>query len=486
MLRNRSKFFGFLFSVLLVGLAMGHTLSGYVVAQTGTTYKDLEIFSDALSIVQGEYVEEVSSETLIYGALRGMLNKLDPHSQFMEPQVYKELKIETEGHFGGLGIVISLDENKVLTVVSPIEGTPASKAGILAGDKIIKIDGESSHGLVLEEAVKKLRGPKGTKVSITIFRLHENDGGVAEELEFTLTRDDIKIPSVKGKMMENDIAYIRLAEFNEESGRALKKKIKEMKDQSMRFLVLDLRLNPGGLLNVAVEVADIFLEKDKLIVYTESRSSNQNMRFESKQAPLVDADIPIVVLVNKGSASASEIVAGALRDWNRAIILGEKTFGKGSVQSIIPLSDGSALRLTTSKYLTPDGHSINGVGISPDIEVKMPIEHVATLLSGIEISDNVEKDEGEKEIVDVQLQRAVEMLQGYDLFKTLEQNIKVAKEELAPAEEEATTEPSSGLKPGETIPEDIEEGLELQPHSNEIMVPQKEGTPEAEEIPSGE
>jgi carboxyl-terminal processing protease len=457
----------------LIGLAIGHALSGYVAAQTGSTYKDLEIFSDALSIVQSEYVEEVPTDKLVYGALQGMLNKLDSHSQFMPPDVYKELKVETEGHFGGLGIVISLDENKVLTVVSPIEDTPASRAGILAGDKIIKIEGESTHGLVLEEAVKMLRGPRGSKVTITVLRLHENSDVPAEEIEFTLTRDDIRIPSVKARMLDNGIGYIRLGEFNEQSAEDLQQKIEELKSENMRSLVLDLRLNPGGLLNIAVEVADIFLDKGELIVYTESRSENQNMRFEARRKPLVEPDVPIVVLVNGGSASASEIVAGALRDLRRAVILGEKTFGKGSVQSIIPLSDGSALRLTTAEYLTPSGHSINGVGIAPDIEVTMSKKHAALLLSGIEVPDDMEGLAGEEEIVDVQLQRAVELLQGYDIFKTLEQNIDVAKEQVVPPEEEqASKDTTTGEDPAimEFLPD--------------LVVPEQERKPQPEEQPS--
>lgn len=440
MQRNRSEFVFFLISVLFLGLVIGNGLSGYVVAETDSTYKDLEIFSDALSIVQSEYVEEVSTDTLIYGALKGMLDKLDAHSQFMSPDIYKELKVETEGHFGGLGIVISLDENKMLTVISPIEDTPAFKAGVQAGDKIIKIDGESAQGLVLEEAVRRLRGPKGSKVTITILRLHENDGRIPEELEFTLIRDDIKIPSVKWKMLDENVGYIRLVEFSERSTGDLRKAIKELASQGMRSLVIDLRNNPGGLLNVAADVADELLEKDQLIVYTESRDTSQDMRFKSKHDPTLESDTPVVVLVNGGSASASEIVAGALKDWSRAVILGEKTFGKGSVQSIIPLSDGSALRLTTAKYLTPKGHSINGVGIIPDIEVKMSKEQLVHLFSSLDIPPHIRKEDGgEKDtVIDIQLQRAIELLQGYDIFKTLEQNINLAKKktEAVPTESE--------------------------------------------------
>ena len=474
MKRDRSEFRFFLLSVLFMGLIIGHGLSGHVAAQSGSTYEDLEVFSDALSIVQNEYVEEVPTETLIYGALRGMLNKLDAHSQFMAPDVYNSLKVETEGHFGGLGIVIQLDDNKMLTVVSPIENTPASKAGVLAGDRIIKIDGESSLGLVLEEAVKKLRGPKGSKVTITILRFYDDEEKPREELEFTLIRDEIEIPSVKAKMLDNKVGYVRLAEFSERTGRDLQEKLKELDSEGMRSLVLDLRSNPGGLLNVAAEVADKFLEKGQLIVYTESRSSDENMKFKAKQVPVIDADMPIVVLVNSGSASASEIVAGALRDWHRAVILGEKTFGKGSVQSIIPLSDGSALRLTTAKYLTPEGHSINGVGIMPDIVVTMDDEKVIHMLRGIELPITTGEDKEEEAMIDDQLQRAVELLRGYDIFKTLEQNINLAKQDAV----------ESGEEGGETSARDSRSEELPEGSIPEIMPLQGGETEHPKEVPS--
>jgi carboxyl-terminal processing protease len=434
MQRNRYEFRFFMVAVLVLGLFIGHGLSSRVSAQSGSTYEDLEIFSDALSIIQNEYVEDVASKDLVYGALQGMMNQLDPHSQFMGPDVYGDLKVETEGHFGGLGIVISLDKNKVLTVMSPIPDTPASRAGIIAGDRIIEIDGESSYGLVLEEAVKKLRGPKGSKVSIKVLRLHENDEERGpEELDFTLIRDEIKITSVSGEMKQEGIGYIRLHEFSERTARDLEKKVKELEEQGMRSMILDMRNNPGGLLNVAADVSDKFLEKGELIVYTESRDSEQNMKFKARQEPMIAADMPMVVLVNGGSASASEIVAGALRDKHRAVIMGEKTFGKGSVQSIIPLSDGSALRLTTAKYLTPNGHSINGIGIEPDIEVKISAEQSAHLLGarhGVSVDLDDEDGDADKDsdkFEDTQLQRAIELLQGYDIFKSIEQNINIAK-----------------------------------------------------------
>ncbi len=448
MQRNPDKFRFILYSVLVLGLVIGHSLSGRVAAQAGSTYESLEVFSDAFSIVQNEYVEEVSSEKLVSGALRGLMDQLDPHSQFMPPDIYRNLKVETEGHFGGLGIVIGLDDNKVLTVVSPIDGTPAARAGVITGDKIIKIDGESSYGLVLEEAVRKLRGPKGSKVTITILRLHEDhEEKGAEELEFTLTRDEINIPSVVSRMEDGEIGYVRLVEFSERTAKDLEKKLKELQEEGARSFVLDLRNNPGGLLNVAAEVSDKFLKKGRLIVYTESRNSDQDMRFSSRRDPIIDPDAPVVVLVNRGSASASEIVAGALMDWRRAVVLGEKTFGKGSVQSIIPLSDGSALRLTTAKYLTPEGHSISGVGIEPDIEVKVDDEKFHQLLSRAGMGAD-EEDEDES-IVDDQLQRAIELLQGYDIFKSLEQNINIAKTDESDSNESAEQDRP---KPSDLIP----------------------------------
>ncbi len=472
MRRTRNEFYLFLIVVLVLGFIVGSNL---VVAQTGSTYDDLEIFSDALSIIQSEYVKEVDSRDLIYNALKGMLDGLDPHSQFMAPDTYRELKVETEGHFGGLGIVISLDENKVLTVVSPIEDTPAFKAGVLAGDKIIKINGEGTQGLVLEEAVRKLRGPKGSKVTISILRTYEEEQKMPEEIDFTLTRDDIKIRSVYGEMLTENIGRIRLREFSEQTSAELKNELEELKKRGMHSLILDLRNNPGGLLNVAADVADVFLEKGQLIVYTESRHPEQSLRFKAKEESLVDSSMPTVVLVNSGSASASEIVAGALRDWHRAVILGSKTFGKGSVQSIIPLADGSALRLTTAKYLTPNGHSINDVGIIPDIEVKMSKEQLMELLRSMDIAgaSGKKEEEDEDEVADIQLKRAIELLQGYDIFKTLEQNINLAKKEIE------TTPDQTDESDAETATDDVM--IEFLP---EAMPSKEQDAPHTEEVPS--
>jgi len=327
-------------------------------------YQNLRVFSEVLSLVQDNYVEKVDSQKLIYGAINGMLRDLDPHSSFLKPEDYKELQIETKGKFGGLGIEITIRDG-VLTVVAPLENTPADRAGIMANDQIVRINGEPTQEMTLMEAVQKMRGPKGTKVKLTIVRKDER-----KPLEFELERDTISIQSVRSELLEPGYGYVRISSFQSGTGKDLRKALDqfEEKDQPMQGLILDLRNDPGGLLDQAVEVSDEFLEKG-LIVYTGGRLESQHMRFEAHKNDKPH-NYPIVVLVNAGSASASEIVAGALQDHKRAIILGEPTFGKGSVQTVIPLPDGSAVRLTTSLYYTPSGRSIQAKGIEPDIVVK--------------------------------------------------------------------------------------------------------------------
>lgn len=327
-------------------------------------YQYLRLFSDVLNIVQDNYVEKVDTKKLMYGAVNGMLRELDPHSSFLKPEDYKELQIETKGRFGGLGIEITLREG-VLTVVSPLEGTPADKAGIQSNDQIVRIDDQPTQDMSLTEAVQKMRGPKGTKVKLTILRKGER-----KPLEFELVRDMISIQSVKSRSLETGYGYVRISSFQSGTSNDLKKALDQLESQGtpLQGLILDLRNDPGGLLEQAVEVSDEFLD-DGLIVYTGGRLDSQKMRFEAHKNSK-PRRYPIVVLVNSGSASASEIVAGALQDQKRAIILGEPTFGKGSVQTVIPLNDGSALRLTTSLYYTPSGRSIQATGIQPDILVK--------------------------------------------------------------------------------------------------------------------
>ena len=330
-------------------------------------YKNIELFTKVLSIVKRDYVDDKSYKDLIYGAINGMLSSLDPHSSFMKPDSFKEMQVETSGEFGGLGIEITIRDN-ILTVVAPIEDTPAYKAGVKAGDKILKINGESTKNLTLMEAVKKLRGKKGTKVTISIFR-----EGLKKLKDITITRDIIKIHSVKSKMYENNIGYIRITQFQQRTAKDVKKALKEFKKnfKNIGGIVLDLRNNPGGLLSQAVAVSDIFLKKGK-IVYTNGKVANSKMEFYAKDDG-TEGEYPMVVLVNTGSASASEIVSGALQDHKRAVIMGTQTFGKGSVQTIIPLEGGAALRLTTAKYYTPSGRSIQAKGITPDIVVKQQI-----------------------------------------------------------------------------------------------------------------
>jgi carboxyl-terminal processing protease len=326
-------------------------------------YGPLKLFTRALAEVQAKYVEDVDMTQLVYGAINGMLQKLDPHSSFMEPDFFKELTVDTSGRFGGLGIEIS-SKDGFIAVISPIDGTPASDAGILAGDVIVKIEGESTKGMALTDAVKVLRGAPGSDVTITIWR-----EGFSEAKDFTLTRAVIEVKAVKSRPLEPGYGYVKISTFNAKAGRELDKALDalESSPDGLNGLVLDLRNNPGGLLDQAMKVADQFLESG-LIVYTQGRIATQNIRLSAQKAG-THPNYPMVVLVNGGSASASEIVAGALQDQKRAIIVGERTFGKGSVQTVLPLYDGSGMRLTTAKYFTPNGRDIQAKGIQPDLEV---------------------------------------------------------------------------------------------------------------------
>jgi carboxyl-terminal processing protease len=435
------RFFGgrriLLVVVVLVSASflIGAGMAKRVLAR-GDDYENLRVFTEVLSLVQSNYVEDVDSKKLIDGAIKGMLRTLDPHTSYMPPEVYKEMQVETEGQFGGLGIEITVRDDQ-LTVVSPIEDTPAFRAGLKAGDRILKIDGEPTKDLTLLDAVRKMRGPRGTSVTITIMR---DDFDAPKD--FTITRDVIKIHSVSARKLEGDIGYVRLRNFHKTTVEELEEALHELEEQKITGLVLDLRNNPGGLLNQAVEVVDRFVGKDQLIVYTQGRIRNQNMRFTSK-GDRPHLDYPLVILVNGGSASASEIVAGALQDLGRAIVLGTQTFGKGSVQTIIPLSDGSGLRLTTARYYTPKGYLIQGKGITPDIKVEnKPVEKAEApqatrrqvrekdLPNALDKEKDKEDQEGKSEpqdaesrpIVfgsneDLQLQRAVELLKGWTIFK---------------------------------------------------------------------
>ncbi len=331
------------------------------------TYEKLKAFSEILSLIESNYVESVESDALIDGAIKGMVKALDPHSSYLPPKSYKNMLVDTSGKFGGLGIEISVRKG-ILTVVSPIEDTPAFKVGIKAGDKIIKIEDESTLDMTLTEAVDRLRGETGTPVNITVFR-----ESLDAPKEFTIVRAIIKVRSVVKKIYRNDIGYVKIRSFSKNTSKDLDAALAEFERKGVSKLVLDVRNNPGGLLNQAVEVSDRFLKKENLIVYTKGRTDEQNMRFTTHDK-VKRVSYPMIILVNGGSASASEIVAGALQDLGRAVIVGTTTFGKGSVQTIIPLTDGSALRLTTARYYTPSGRVIQENGITPDIIVEMPLE----------------------------------------------------------------------------------------------------------------
>lgn len=349
--------------VLLVPILLfGGGLAQTVGAVARETYENIEVFTNILAIVQKNYVDPVTTKQLIEGAVNGMLSALDPHSAYLTPDLYKELQVDTRGSFGGLGIEITV-KNGILTVVSPIEDTPAYHAGVKPGDQILKIDGDFTKDMSLIEAVKKMRGPRGTKITLTLRR-----EGVPDLLDVVITREIIQIQSVKSRSLEKGYGYIRVTQFQERTDDDLEKALETMTKESdghLEGLVLDLRNNPGGLLTQAVRVADLFLDSG-LIVYTDGRLESQKQKYFAHKRKS-HSDFPMVVIVNGGSASAAEIVAGALQDQRRALILGTQTFGKGSVQTILPLGDNSALRLTTARYYTPRGRSIQATGITPDI-----------------------------------------------------------------------------------------------------------------------
>jgi carboxyl-terminal processing protease len=396
--------------VFLLGVTIGLGRSDKSSAPSNNVYEDLKVFTEVIGLLQKEYVEETKSRDLVYGAVKGMLETLDPHSAFMPPEVYKEMQEETKGRFEGLGIEITLKDG-ILTVVTPIEGTPASKAGILAGDLIVKIDGEPTKNLTLMDSVKRLRGPKGSKVTITIMR-----EGFTKPKEVPLTREVIPVRSVRYELMDKHYGYIRLSHFQEKTDSEFGKAIKALEEENkgpLKGLILDLRNNPGGLLDQAVKVSDRFVDSG-VIVSIDGRREEQKMKFYA-HAQGTMPHYPLVVLVNNGSASGAEIVAGAIQDLNRGLLVGTKTFGKGSVQTIFPLKDGSGLRLTTAKYYTPNGRSIHNKGITPDIVVEPPKpenEKATTPEKEKEISKKEEKKP-----VDLQLNRALELLKKGEVKK---------------------------------------------------------------------
>ena len=325
-------------------------------------YKKIDLFGEVLEKINKEYVDEIDQSESMDSAINGLLQSLDPYSAYMSPETFKEMQTETSGEFGGLGIEVSMEAG-VVKVISPIDDTPASKAGIKAGDYIVKINDTQVQGKSLSEAVDLMRGPVGSSIELTVRRI-----GKKKAIKFIIVREVIQIQSVKSDLLKNNIGYIRLTSFNDNSDKQIKKKIKEMEsNQEIKAYILDLRNNPGGLLSQAIKITDFFLDNGE-IVSTKSRKASENRKWFANEGDLTNGKT-LVVLINYGSASASEIVAGALKDHKRAILLGENTFGKGSVQSIIPLQNKGAIRLTVAKYYLPSGKSISEVGVLPDIEI---------------------------------------------------------------------------------------------------------------------
>ena len=398
------------------------------------TYKQLNLFGDVFQRVQEQYVEEITDKELIESAISGMLQSLDPHSSYLSPESYKDMQVKTKGAFGGLGIEITMEDGFV-KVVSPIDDTPAANAGMKSGDLIIGIDGESIKGLTINEAVSKLRGPVKSKVTITVVREDK------DPFEIEIIRDIIKIRSVKHEII-NNIGYVRLTTFSDTTTSGMEKSVKEIKKElgdKFQGLILDLRNNPGGLLNQSISVTDSLLNQGE-VVSTQGRKSDDTSRIFAKKGDIIDGK-PLIVLINSGSASASEIVAGALKDHARAIIVGTRSFGKGSVQSIIPLAGNGAMRLTTARYYTPSGVSIQAKGIEPDIKVEAGITELKkekienrreeNLRGALDKKDNKTKAKEnekpkispvEKLLQDNQISRGVDLIKGIHLFSNNSKN----------------------------------------------------------------
>ncbi|MDR1245263.1 MAG: S41 family peptidase [Endomicrobium sp.] len=383
-------------------------------------YEKLKLMIDVMEIIDKNYVLEINPKNLTVGAIKGVVDSLDPFSQYMEEKAFKDMKNETEGAYSGVGLRI-MSKNNCITIVSPLPGTPAYRAGILPNDRIIKIDGKSTNRMSTDEAVELMRGKVGKKIKLTISR-----SNTADELEFNLIREKIKIKTLRTIMLDDGIGYIRLSEFNAQSDEDMKKALYAFKDQGMKAFILDLRNNPGGLLDSAINIISLFIEDTKLILTTKGRKEETKREYYTN-GKADFADIPFVVLINRGSASASEIVSGALQDFRRSLIIGSNTFGKGSVQTVIPLPDGTALRLTIAKYYLPSGRTINHSneknaknGITPDIDIPVTIEEEIKLYAQSDILFSKNKDEKKNIIEDKALNKALEIIKENKIKEAIE------------------------------------------------------------------
>ena len=426
-MKNARKIVFVTLSALVIGAAFP-----YVNFALDQTYQQLKVIVDVLELIKDSYVEQIDPQKLVYGAAKGMVAELDDFSQFMEPDVYERVKSDTEGEFGGIGIRVDLKEGW-LTVVTPMPGTPAWKAQVLPGDKIVKIEGVSTRDMVIDDAIKKLRGKPGTQVKITTAREPEDKNAEWVTKELTLIRELIKTENIRYRMLDSKVGYIKMVEFTGHVTEDFGKAMADLKGKGMETLVLDLRYNPGGLLSAAVDISKLFMNNNKMIVFTKGRKPENYQEFRANGGAPYET-LPLVILMNRYSASASEIVAGAMQDNKRAVIVGERSFGKASVQSMIPLSDKSALRLTIAKYYTPSGKSIQHDaknetgGIYPDIAVKVTLEAEKKLLQqgdeifypGKEEKAGKDKTEKKKDLVsDDVLDRAVELLKAREVLGNL-------------------------------------------------------------------
>ena len=436
MTRPRNLLLGALAALLAINLAVGYRVYSQEASKAGEdeAFEKISVMMRVIYLIRKDYVnaDKISYRDLVYNALHGMVHSLDPFSDFMPPDQYGNMMETTEGEFGGLGIIVSTKDD-ILTVVSPIDGTPGSRAGLQAGDQIVKIEGKPTTGMTPGDAVKLLRGKPGTQVTITVHRPSTDATN-----DYTIERDIIPVHSVNDTKVlpGTSIGYVRVTQFSDPTADELRAALETLAEKQVESLVIDLRNNPGGLLPTVVEMCSFFLAPDTLIVSTEGRRPSQKHEFRTRKRAYRFKECPIAILINGGSASASEIMAGCLKDWGRAILIGEKTFGKGSVQNVIPLPDGSALRLTTAMYYTPSRRVIHEHGIEPDIEVKLSKDEYQAIFDA--------QNGSGKKVVDAQLQRAVEVLKSYDVylkgtkgdFRDLRQDIAPPAPENAPAVDE--------------------------------------------------